>query len=247
MPWRDTTDPYRILVSEVMLQQTQVSRVLEKYVQFIRAFPTIRSLSKAKLSRILEVWQGLGYNRRALLLQKLAKKVVADYAGRIPSDRAVLKTLPGIGDATAGSLCAFAFDQPVVFIETNIRSVFIHHFFKPGVTVGDRQILPLVGKTLDTRHPREWYYALMDYGVYLKRIMPNPSRKSEHYSRQSRFEGSDRQIRGRLLRALLRTSPLSLRQLSAGAGGDTGRYIKIVDRLCADGLITKRGGLCSIA
>jgi A/G-specific adenine glycosylase len=247
MPWRDTTEPYRILVSEVMLQQTQVSRVLDKYAQFIRAFPTVRSLAEADLSRILAVWQGLGYNRRALLLRKLAAEVVADYGGRIPGDRESLRALPGIGDATAGSICAFAFDQPVAFIETNIRSVFIHHFFKPGDTVSDRQILPLVERYLDAKHPREWYYALMDYGAHLKSVMPNPSRTSKHYVRQSRFEGSDRQIRGRLLRALLRASPLSLRQLCAEAGADKGRYHTIVERLCSEGLITKRGGLCSIA
>jgi A/G-specific adenine glycosylase len=246
MPWRDTTDPYRILVSEIMLQQTQVSRVLDKYAQFIAAFPTLRSLSEARLSQILAVWQGLGYNRRALFLQTLAKKIVALYGGEIPSDRAVLKTLPGIGDATAGSICAFAFDQPVVFIETNIRSVFIRHFFKSGVQVCDDQILPLVEKTLDTKHPRQWYYALMDYGAHLKSIMPNPSRKSRHYTRQSRFEGSDRQIRGRLLRVLLQTSPISLQQLCVDAGADKIRYKRIIGGLCKEGLITKRGRLCSI-
>ena len=246
MPWRDTTDPYCIVVSEIMLQQTQVPRVLDKYVQFIAAFPTIRSLSKAKLSKILRVWQGLGFNRRALLLQKLARIVEADHAGKIPRDRAVLRTLPGIGEATAGSICAFAFDQSEVFIETNIRSVFIHHFFKDSSSVSDDQILPLVAQTLDTRHPREWYYALMDYGSHLKRVVVNPSRQSRHYAKQSRFEGSNRQMRGRILRILLKTSPVPLKLICDTIGEDRIRCNAIIHGLCKDGLITKRGALCTI-
>jgi A/G-specific adenine glycosylase len=247
MPWRDTSNPYRILVSEIMLQQTQVPRVLDKYGQFLKSFPTVRKLAQAPLSKVLSVWQGLGYNRRALLLQRLARIVVAEHRGKIPEDRAVLKTLPGIGDATAGSICAFAFDQPVVFIETNIRSVFLHHFFKDRVSVNDDLILPLVARELDTGHPRRWYYALMDYGSFLKSIVPNPSRNSSHYARQSRFEGSDRQIRGRVLRILLKDSRVGLRRLCIDSGARGGRLKSVIDGLCKDGLITRRGSKCSIA
>ncbi len=247
MPWRRTSDPYRILISEIMLQQTQVSRVTDTYARFIAAFPTIRSLSRARLPDILKIWQGLGYNRRALFLQKLAKAVVSEYAGRIPSDRSVLRTLPGIGDATAGSICAFAFGQPVVFIETNIRTVFIHHFFKGRHGVIDSRILPLVARTLDTGHPREWYYALMDYGSYLKSIVVNPSRRSSQYAKQPRFEGSDRQVRGRILRILLATSPVPLRRMCSLTGTSRPRCSMIIDGLCKDGLITKRGAVCRIA
>lgn len=247
MPWRRTRDPYRILVSEIMLQQTQVNRVLDKYGRFIAAFPDIRALARARLEDVLRVWQGLGYNRRALLLHKLARAVIADHAGKIPRDRAVLRTLPGIGDATAGALCAFAFGQPVVFIETNIRAVFLHHFFKGRTNVPDRLIAPLAGRTLDVEHPREWYYALMDYGSYLKRVTVNPSRRSSLYVRQSRFEGSDRQVRGRILKILLEASPVSVQRLCVLTGTKMRRCSMIIDSLCSHGLITKKGALCRIA
>ncbi|MEK6794327.1 MAG: A/G-specific adenine glycosylase, partial [Spirochaetota bacterium] len=126
LPWRHTHDPYRILVSEIMLQQTQIPRVIEKYGQFIHRFGTIRSLAKAPLSTCLTAWQGLGYNRRAVFLHRLAKEVVRAHSGEIPRSVEALETLPGIGHYTARAVCAFAFNIPSVFIETNIRSVFIH-------------------------------------------------------------------------------------------------------------------------
>ncbi len=203
MPWRDTRNPYHIIVSEVMLQQTQVSRVMEKYTGFLRAFPTLEALGRAPLSRVLAVWQGMGYNRRALYLQRLARTVMREHGGRIPADREALAKLPGLGPATSASVCAFAFGIPCAFIETNIRSVFIHHFFKGRSDVRDSEILPLVEKTLDRRDPRNWYYALMDYGSSLKARVPNPSRKSDQYRKQPPLEGSVRQARARIIRFLL--------------------------------------------
>ena len=128
LAWRTTTDPYRILVSEIMLQQTQVERVTVKYPAFIAAFPDFPSLAGAPLSDVLAVWQGMGYNRRAISLQKCARRVVEEYDTSLPQDPEVLETFPGIGRATAASICAFAFNMPVIFIETNIRRVFIHFF-----------------------------------------------------------------------------------------------------------------------
>jgi A/G-specific adenine glycosylase len=203
MAWRDTRDPYKIIVSEIMLQQTQVPRVIEKYPEFIRAFPSLRSLASAPLARVLQVWQGMGYNRRALYLKQLAATVMRDYAGIIPSDRILLQKLPGLGAATSASVCAFAFDAAHPFIETNIRSVFIHHFFNGRTGISDALILPLVEKTLDRKDPRNWYYALMDYGVYLKAHYPNPSRKSAGYKKQSPLDGSVRQMRSRVVKYLL--------------------------------------------
>lgn len=204
LPWRHTFDPYRIVVSEVMLQQTQVSRALVKFPAFVSRFPTLLSLAKAGASEVLQEWQGLGYNRRALYLKKFAEHVIAECSGVIPSERSILRRLPGIGDATAGSICAFAFNKPEVFIETNIRSVFIHHFFSGSSRVEDTRLLPLVKKTLDRRNPRRWYSALMDYGVHLKKVYGNPSRNSRHYVRQSPYEGSDRQRASALLKFLLK-------------------------------------------
>jgi A/G-specific adenine glycosylase len=189
MPWRVSRDPYHIVVSEIMLQQTQVGRVLSKYEQFISTFPDFDSVSKAPLQEILKVWQGLGYNRRAIALQKICQLVVTEYGGELPNCVETLQTLPGIGPATAGAICAFAFNQPTVFIETNIRRVFIHFFFPNRNGVKDKEILPLVERTLDIRSPRTWYHALMDYGAMLKKEEHNPNRRSAHYTRQAPFQG----------------------------------------------------------
>ena len=242
MPRRETRDPYKILVSEIMLQQTQVSRVLEKYGSFLKSFPTIRELAHAASGDVLRAWQGLGYNRRALLLKRCAEEVVERFGGVIPQERADLESLPGIGKATAGSMRAFAFNKPDVFIETNIRSVYIHHFFGDRSDVIDAALVPYIAKTLDRKNPREWYYALMDYGVYLKSIMPNPNRKSRHYTRQSRFEGSDRQIRGRALKILTEKRLVPKASLYKALGGDRERLEIIIAGLIKEGLIHMVGG-----
>lgn len=211
--WRTTTDPYHILVSEIMLQQTQASRVEKKYSQFIATFPDFTTLAKAPLKKLLTVWQGMGYNRRALQLQAIAKELLKNYPNKFPADPTILQTFKGIGPNTAASICAFAFNQPVVFIETNIRTVFIHHFFKDDKDIHDRMILPLISQTLDIKNSRIWYYALMDYGAHLKKEYKNPSRQSKHYTRQSQFLGSDRQIRGNILKTLLKKSSLTKSQI----------------------------------
>ena len=203
LPWRRTRDPYSILVSEIMLQQTQVARVLPKYRLFLDRYPELPLLARAPLGAVLEVWQGLGYNRRALSLHRTAQIVVDEHEGRLPRSFSQLRRLPGIGPATAAAVCVFAYGDPLVFIETNIRSVFLHHFFPGCVDVPDRDILPLVEATLDREDPRRWYYALMDYGVWLKKTNPNPSRGSRHHAIQTPFEGSRRQLRARTLRAVL--------------------------------------------
>lgn len=202
-PWRKTKDPYNILVSEIMLQQTQAPRVVEKYNSFLRRFPNIEKLAKASTTSVLKEWQGLGYNRRGLNLKRMAEEVVKTYKGKIPKEYETLISLPGIGPATAGDLLAFAWNVPNVVIETNIRTVFIHHFFKDQTNISDKDILPLIKKTLDNNNPREWYWALMDYGAFLKKIIPNPSRRSKHYNRQSPFKGSNRELRSKILKYLL--------------------------------------------
>ena len=203
LPWRLTWDPYCVFVSEIMLQQTQVGRVLEKYGEFIGAFPDFPALAGAPLARVLSLWQGLGYNRRALWLKEGAIAVMERFSGSLPQSPGVLATLPGIGPATAASIAAFAFNEPTVFIETNIRTVFIHFFFHNADEVRDSQILPLVARTLDRRDPRTWYYALMDYGTMLKKEGEKGHRRSAGYRTQSRFHGSDRQVRGAILKLLV--------------------------------------------
>lgn len=203
MPWRNTRDPYRILVSEIMLQQTQVSAVLKKYPSFIKKFPDIQALARTPLASVLREWQGLGYNRRAVALKKTALIISEQHKGHIPHSPEQLNALPGIGHATASSIATFAFNTPTVFIETNIRRVFIRHFFPRSHSISDERILPLVQRTLDIKNPREWYWALMDYGTWLGQTGPNPNRRSKHYTKQSAFGGSHRELRGIILKLLL--------------------------------------------
>jgi A/G-specific adenine glycosylase len=207
LPWRmseadSSFDAYKIMVSEVMLQQTQVARVVPKYQEFIGQFPSVTVLAMAPLGEVLKVWSGLGYNRRAKFLHLSAKEIVNEYDGTLPSTIKELISLPGVGINTAGAIRVYAFNQPTVFIETNIRSVFIHHFFMGQGNITDQQILTVVQQTLDQEQPREWYWALMDYGSYLKQTVPNPNIRSQHYTKQSKFQGSRRQLRGQILRLL---------------------------------------------
>ena len=201
-PWRETSDPYAILVSEIMLQQTQTERVVPKYTDFLRRFPAITALADAPVIAVLRAWRGLGYNRRALALKRCAEEVVVRYGGVIPDDRDALKALPGIGNYTAGAIALFAFGRRGVFIETNIRTVFIHSFFSKQRAVRDDDIVPLIEQTLPRTKVREWYYALMDYGVMLKRTVPGITQRSAHYIKQTPFRGSRREIRGAILRLL---------------------------------------------
>ena len=203
MPWRRTRNAYHILVSEVMLQQTRVSRVMEKYPAFLKRFPTVQSLAHAPLSAVLKEWSGLGYNRRAKFLKQAAEKIVRSHQGRVPATLKELARLPGVGKSTAGGVLAFAYNTPTVFIETNIRRVFLHHFFPNQKNIPDSRIFPLVEKSLDRANSREWYYALFDYGAHLAETMPNPNVRSLHYARQTKFKGSFREARGKILRTLI--------------------------------------------
>ncbi|MBP7737983.1 MAG: A/G-specific adenine glycosylase [Spirochaetes bacterium] len=240
-PWRRTDDPYHILVSEIMLQQTQVARVSEKFVEFVGSFPTVEALAAAPLARVLAAWQGMGYNRRARYLHELASAMVSGHGGAVPDDPAALAKLPGIGRATAASICAFAFNRPTVFIETNIRAVFIHFFFHGKRKVSDGDILPLAEAALDRKDPHHWYSALMDYGAMLKRRHPNPSRKSAHHQRQKPFEGSRRQLRGMVLRALLEHPGITAGRLSAIMGRPEDEVADVVDGLVKEKLVSVKG------
>lgn len=213
MPWRQSPSPYFVLVSEIMLQQTQVSRVYPKFEAFIKAFPDVQALAAATFAEVLQLWSGLGYHRRAKFLHMAAKKIVLDFDGEVPHTKEALLSLSGVGANTAGAILAYAFNQPVVFIETNIRTVYFYHFFAADEIVSDAQLAQLVGQTLDSEHPREWYWALMDYGAYLKRHKGNNITQSKHYTKQSAFEGSKRQVRGAVLRALL-DGPQTAQQLA---------------------------------
>ena len=238
-PWRETYDPYAIFVSEIMLAQTQTSRVIPKYYAWMDAFPTINVLASASLKQVLYYWSGLGYNRRACYLLDSAKKIVQDHDGVVPSTTADLRTLPGVGRYIAGAILAFAYNQPQVFIETNIRTVYLYHFFRGRENVSDAEIFPLIEKTIDNENPRQWYYALMDYGAMLKRKVENPSRKSAHHIQQKKFIGSDRQIRGKIIKMLINEETISEKGICMSIDADSIRIAKILNELVYEGFIKK--------
>lgn len=208
LPWRPLkgkrkVSSYEILVSEFMLQQTQVDRVVPKFVAFLGRFPTMQDLAQSSQKDVLSLWSGLGYNRRALYLQKSVQAIVEAYKGLIPKDPSTLKTLPGIGDYMAHILPVFIYNQPEVLIETNIRTVFLHHFFNGKEAVSDTEIFEKIRKTLLTEDVRDWYYALMDYGSFLKKEKKIKNTASAHYTKQKPFKGSLRYVRGTLLKKLV--------------------------------------------
>ena len=242
LPWRRTCAPYAILVSEVMLQQTQVTRVVPKYEAFLKAFPTVEALASASLDELLHTWSGLGYNRRAINLKRAAEAIVVQHGGRVPDTIEGLTALPGIGHATAAQVLAFAFDIGVSFIETNIRSVYLHEFFGDAADVPDAAILPIVEATMPAEGAREWFWALMDYGTHLKATLPNPSRRSRHHTQQSRFEGSNRQLRGRLLVALAEGDGLDSDALAAIVRFEPDRVEAALAALQSEGFVVSEDG-----
>lgn len=250
LPWRRTKNPYRIAVSEIMLQQTHIARVLHYYPRFLRQFPNFQTLATAPLSKILAAWQGLGYNRRAIFLKKIARRVCDQHHGMLPSDPEILMEFPGIGTNTAGAISAFAFNRPALFIETNIRRAFIYFFFPRRRKINDKEIMPLIEETLDRKNPREWYYALMDYGAMLGVVQKgkmNPNRRSRHYVRQSKFAGSDRQLRGKIIALMLDQKKMSEKILIGKLAVSAVRTKKIIASLIAERLLNDRKGILSIA
>jgi A/G-specific adenine glycosylase len=246
LPWRETFDPYAILVSEIMLQQTQVDRVREKYREFLAEFPGFEGLAGSDLSRVLSLWQGLGYSRRAKSLRLCAQAVVELHAGKLPQEIGALEALPGIGPYTARAVAAFAFGEPTPFIETNIRTVFIHHFFPGREAVKDSEIMPLVERTLDRERPRDWYYALMDFGAMLKKTRVNPSRMSAHHVRQSPFKGSNREQRSLILRSILASPGISEAELTGTLAAEPASVIRNLQQLEREGFIRQECGRFSI-
>lgn len=245
LPWRrpeanGAFDPYRILVSEIMLQQTQVPRVIPKYLEFLTEFPDINALAAASLGDVLRAWSGLGYNRRAKFLWQAGRQVQKEYDVVLPDNVSELTRLPGVGKNTAGAVLAYAFDRPEPFVETNIRTVFIYHFFPGEQGTTDAQILEILSATLPRAGSREWYWALMDYGTFLKQAVANLNKLSKTYSKQSLFEGSRRQLRGKIIR-LLGQKPLSKANLQKEINDE--RLNDVLADLLHEEMIRKTGGM----
>ena len=253
LPWRNISDAYGVLVSEVMLQQTQVARVLRYWSRWMALFPTVDALASADTATVLEMWQGLGYNRRALGLKRACEQRAA-CGGVLPRTAEELQKLPGIGPATAAGVVAFAYDEPAVYIETNVRSVFLHELFPGSEGVTDKQIAPYVADACPEQDVRGWYYALLDYGAHLKTQVANPSRRSKHHVRQSKFEGSRREKRSFVLKQVLAApegvpteavaQALDEFEREAGRGGvDRALFESIVAELVLEGFFRQDGEL----
>lgn len=247
LPWRKTRDPYRILVSEIMLQQTQVARVKPFYKNFIQRFPNFEKLANVRTSDVLRAWQGLGYNRRAIALQRLSRIVLKEFNGVLPRTREELESLPGIGRGTSGAVLAFAFNEPAIFIETNIRRVFIHFFFPRRKKVTDEEIERCIIRTIDKKNPRTWYWALMDYGAAMPKMArgaqsaKNPNIRSAHYEKQSTFAGSRRELRGKILRSLLTHKKIGIAPLAKQLKEPAARVRNIATALVREGFIGRNG------
>lgn len=241
MPWREQPSPYWVLASEIMLQQTQVERVRPKFDAFVTQFPDVTALARAPLSTVLTAWSGLGYNRRAKFLWQAAQQIVAEHGGNIPETFEALVSLPGIGPNTAGAVLAYAFEQPVVFIETNIRTVLFHHFFETQPEqVTDQELRHIAAQVLDHQQPREWYWALMDYGTFLKQTAGGRLSQSKHYKKQTTFKGSMREMRGRILKQLIAGQLTEVKLMSAVRADE--RFQPALAALLQEGIVTRASG-----
>lgn len=245
MPWRQDTRPYYVLVSELMLQQTQVDRVVPKFQAFIQAFPDVAALARASLGDVLQQWSGLGYNRRAKFLHEAAKKIVTDFGGEFPPTIAQLQSLPGVGKNTAGAIASYAFNQPVVFVETNVRTVYFHHFFQGETDVSDAQILAIVEETLNRDNPCVFFWALMDYGSWLKKQGIGLLDKSRHYKKQAPLKGSIREVRGLIIKQLTK-GPLTRISLQKRMPHDE-RFLLALNGLLNEQLVTQHRDIIALA
>ena len=246
-PWRNDPSPYQVLVSEVMLQQTQAQRVVEKYNSFVAQFPTIEALAEAPLPDVLRAWQGLGYNRRGKALKSAAAVILEEHAGQVPMEEEALRRLPGIGSYTAAAIRVFAFNHPALVLETNIRTVFTHFFFPRRRVLDDAELLPLIERSLDRRSPRDWYSALMDYGAYLKQKGVRLNARRRGYRPQSTFTGSRRELRGFVLRELSAAASMRRSSLEKRLGRHDERLSSVIAEMTKEGLVTERRGSLRLA
>ena len=233
LPWRRNPSPYNVLVSEIMLQQTQVSRVTPKFDEFMKEFPTIESLAKTNIKHLLKVWSGLGYNRRAIWLKEAAKQIVE--RGEFPQSVEELQELKGIGPYTSRSVLIFAFNKDLAAVDTNIRRILIASGFADE-TMSDRQLQPIAETVLLRGRSRDWHNALMDYGSL---VLTSSKTNISPVTKQSCYEGSSRQVRGAVIRALTASDEIELENLMGllDCEANETELIKIINKLVSDGMV----------
>ncbi|MDR0567921.1 MAG: A/G-specific adenine glycosylase [Spirochaetaceae bacterium] len=248
-PWRERADPWGVLLSEYMLQQTQTERVIPYWNRWMTLWPSPSALHRASLEDALREWSGLGYNRRCRYVKECAGIIAGRYGGVTPETPDALRLLPGIGAYTAGAIACFAYNYPAVFIETNIRAAVIYFFFADYEIVRDADILSILeyALTFEKENPRRWYWSLMDYGAALKKSGLNPNRKSAHYVKQSRFEGSFRQRRGAAVKSLVSQGPADAGELAARTGFTLEEIRAVLTALQKESLVAETEGVYKIA
>jgi len=240
-PWR-FADPWGVMVSEFMLQQTRTERVIPYWENWMKIWPRPEDLADASMEEALREWSGLGYNRRCRCLKDSAAIIAGENGGTVPETPQALLLLPGVGPYISSAVACFAYNYPAVFIETNIRSAVIHCFFPGRNDVRDSEIIPILEAALNHNDPRAWYYALMDYGAFLKKTTTNPSRRSAHYTRQSPFNGSLRQARGRVIKALVSKGRCSAEELKLTSGLEDEKLYDVLEKLKKESFVAEDGG-----
>ena len=233
LPFRHTTDPYRIVVAEVMLQQTQVDRMLFWYEAWLERWPDWHSLARAGRREVLKMWSGLGYNRRALYLLETARRVVNEYQGRLPSDYRALIRLPGIGPYVANAVLVFAFGQRRAAVDTNVRRVLIHELGLPP-DIPAKAVQEIAQAVLPRTDPAEWHHALMDYGAL---ALPRQAGRPRSREAGERYEGSLRQVRGEIIRRLTTAARIRLDTVARSLACPLGTVVRAATALEKEGLV----------
>ncbi|HWR27858.1 MAG TPA: Fe-S cluster assembly protein HesB [Candidatus Thermoplasmatota archaeon] len=235
LPWRKTIDPYKILLSELMLQQTQVKRVILYYEKWIARWPTIDALASASLPEVLHMWMGLGYNTRAKNLHTTARKIVATFNSDVLQAMKQYKELPGIGKYTSQAVQIFSSNSDLVTVDTNIRRILISEFKLP-IKIADKELWLLAETCLPLGESRDWHNALMDYGAL---HMTAQKTGIKPKTQQTQFEGSNRQIRAQILRCLLQKS-MSFSELEKTVGIGQMRLGAILDKMMNEKIIENK-------
>ena len=243
LPWRETTDPYKIFISELMLQQTQVDRVILKYIEFIKKYPTMNSIVKATDAEIIRLWKGLGYNRRALYARKAMEYLLKHFNGIFPTNEKDLRKLPGIGEYTAKAILSFALHQKVTLIDTNIRQV-VEVEFAGGKKLPEHTLFLIVKKIMPKKETWLWHQALMDYNALF--LSKNKERKKA--VNKIPFKKSNRYVRGRIIDLLRTKSYLKVKLITAMKNYEKSKedVEKAVNTLIKDGLIVQKGNTYSL-
>ena len=233
LPWRETTNPYYIMISEIMLQQTQVNRSVEKYLEFIKEYPTIKELAEASVSSVLKIWSGLGYNRRALWLQEAANQIVR--LNEFPKTPEELQKLKGIGPYTSRSILIFTFNYDIATVDTNIRRILIAENFAK-VNTKEKELFIIAQKLLPKGKARDWHNALMDYGALVLTSAKTGIKPKTTISSSSK---ENRRFRGIIVKYLTRTTKAKKEKIVKNCNIPNEKIDDILVGLIADGLVKK--------